>query len=84
MSLISPQIISKDPQIKQNWTDLNRDGRRMDKVIRICMTEFKKKDNPFEMRMSYADRLIKATQTKEKLAITVLGVKAVLDEAKKR
>ena len=72
------------PSPVQNWTDLNKDGKRMEKVIKICFTEFKKKENPFDMRMSYVDRMIKATTTKQSLAITVLGVKKSLEDAKKR
>lgn len=84
MSLNTVQINPIEPTLKQNWTDLNKDGRRMDQIIRLCMTQFKKKENPYEMKLAFLDRLIKATQTKEKLAITVLGVRAVLEEAKKR
>lgn len=72
------------PDLKQNWTDLNKDGRRMDKIIKKCMTEFSRKENSFDIRLAFVDRVIKATQTKERLAITVLGVRHVLEEAKKR
>lgn len=72
------------PSLKQNWTDLNKDGRRMDKIIKICLKEFTKKENGHDLKLSYLDRLIKSTLAKEKLAITVLGVRAVLEEAKKR
>jgi hypothetical protein len=72
------------PDLKQNWTDLNKDGRRMDQIIRKCMTEFKKEEDMYERRLAFLDRLLKATQTKERLAITVLGVRTVLEEAKKR
>jgi len=84
MSLNTPQLEPILPTLKQNWTDLNKDGRRMDKIIRKCMTEFGRKENNHELRMAYVDRVIKATGEKHKLAITVLGVKAVLGEAKKR
>jgi hypothetical protein len=84
MSLNTPQIAPILPTLKQNWTDLNKDGRRMDKIIRKCMTEFGRKENNHDTRLAYVDRVIKATQTKERLAMNVLGVKQALEEAKKR
>lgn len=84
MSQNTVQINPIEPTMKQNWTDLNKDGRRMEKIIKICYTEFKKTENPFDMRMSYVDRMIKATVTKQSLAITVLGVKKSLEDARKR
>ena len=83
MSQNLSQINPIEPSLKQNWTDLNKDGRRMDKIIRKCMTEFTKKENNHDIKLAYLDRVIKATQTKEKLAITVLGVRDALINARK-
>jgi len=84
MSLNPPEIAPILPDLKQNWTDLNKDGRRMDKIIRICMSEFTKKDRDMDTKLSYLDRALKATAMKEKLAVTVLGVRQALQEANKR
>lgn len=87
MSQNTPELhtISKiPPSMKQNWTDLNKDGRRMDKIIKSCLTEYNKKDKEYEYRLAFLDRLLKCTTIKEKLARTVLGVDEVLAEAKKR
>jgi hypothetical protein len=84
MSLNTPQEITPiPPTLKQNWTDLNKDGRRMDQIIRLCMTQIKKKENDHDIILSYMDRLFRATGTKHKLALDVLGVKKILDEARK-
>jgi hypothetical protein len=84
MSLNTPiELTPITPSLKQNWTDLNKDGRRMDQIIRLCMTQIRKEDNPHEIKLSYMDRLFKATGTKHKLAMDVLGVKKILDEARK-
>lgn len=84
MSLKPVELAPILPSLKQNWTDLNKDGRRMDRIIKICHKRFNNKNAPYEEQLAFLDRLIKCTQTKEKLAITVLGVRAVLEEAKKR
>jgi hypothetical protein len=77
---ISENRIDYDVKPPENWTDLNKDGKRMDRVIRACMTQFTKKENPHELKMVYLDRLLKATATKQKLAETVLGVKELLKQ----
>lgn len=84
MSQITAQIDPILPTVKQNWTDLNKDGRRMEKVIKKCITEFSRKENTVDIRLAFLDRAIKATTTKQSLAITVLGVKKSLEDAKKR
>ena len=83
MSLNPPQLAPILPDLKQNWTDLNKDGRRMDHVIRLCMTEFKRKESNTDTRLAYLDRVLKATVVKERLAITVLGVRQTLSDAKR-
>ena len=84
MSLNPPVIFTIPTDLKQNWTDLNKDGRRMDRIIRKCMSEFTSKTKGDDYKLAYLDRLLKATVTKQSLAITVLGVKKSLEDARKR
>lgn len=65
-----------------SWADLNRDGRRMERLIRDMETKYKNTDN-HDLKMAYFDRLDKATNTKMKLAEIVLGVKKLLRKAEK-
>lgn len=68
------------------WTDLDRDGRRLERVIKFCETmisdNVKVKDN--DLILAYIDRLIKASN--QKLAITdmVLGIKMLRRIAEKQ
>ena len=60
-----------------NWSDLNRDGRRLEAIIKDMDTKYwKSKD--FEMKFAYVDRMIKATHEKALLVDRVLGVKKLL------
>jgi hypothetical protein len=69
--------------MSDNWTDLNKDGRRLNRIIRQLESKIKNETND-EMNLAYIDRLIKCTHEKSQLAQIVLGVKEVLKEAKKR
>jgi len=66
-----------------DWTDLNTDGRRLNRIIRQLETKIKNETND-DMKLAYIDRLIKCTHEKSQLAQLVLGVQEVLREAKKR
>ena len=48
------------------WSDLNKDGRRLEAIIRDMNTKYWKENNP-DMQFSYVDRILKATH--EKVAI---------------
>ena len=69
--------------MNQNWTDLNKDGRRLNRIIRQLESKIKNESND-EMKLAYIDRIIKCTHEKSQLAQIVLGVKELLKEAKKR
>jgi len=69
--------------MEQNWADLNKDGRRLNRIIRQLESKIKNETND-ELKLAYIDRLIKCTHEKTHLAEIVLGVKEVLKEAKKR
>jgi hypothetical protein len=59
------------------WSDLNKDGRRLEKIIKYCLTMMEK-EVVFEMKMAWLDRIIKATNTKVHIAEIVLGIKEIL------
>ena len=69
--------------MEQNWTDLNKDGRRLNRIIRQLESKIKHEASD-EMKLAYIDRIIKCTHEKFQLAQTVLGVKEILKEGKKR
>ena len=67
----------------ENWTDLYKDGRRLNRIIRLLESKIKNETND-EMALAYIDRLIKVTHEKVQLANTVLEVRGILKENKKR
>jgi len=64
------------------WYDINRDGRRLDRIIKMVYTKAMNEQD-HTMQMAYIDRLIKATNTKVNIAETVLNIKQILAEARK-
>ena len=69
--------------MEQTWTDLNKDGRRLNRIIRQLESKIKNESSD-ELQLAYIDRIIKCTHEKSQLAQTVLGVKEILKEAKKK
>jgi len=64
------------------WSDLNRDGRRLEGLIKHMNSKFwNEKD--IEIQFSYIDRLIRLTHQKMLIVDRVLGVKKLLQEAEK-
>ena len=59
------------------WSDLNRDGRRLEAIIKDMNTKYWKEPN-IDIKFAYADRLLKATHEKALIADRVLGVKKLL------
>ena len=69
--------------MEQTWTDLNKDGRRLNRIIRQLESKIKNESSD-ELQLAYIDRIIKCTHEKSQLTQTVLGVKELLKEAKKK
>jgi len=69
--------------MEQNWTDLNKDGRRLNRIIRQLETKIKNEQND-EMKLAYIDRIIKCTHEKVQIAHVILGVNEILKESRKR
>jgi hypothetical protein len=62
--------------VKNHWTNLNNDGRRLERIIKLCETNIIKEmnNNNHVMVLSYIDRLIKATHQKSNVVDLVLGI----------
>ena len=61
------------------WSDLNKDGRRVEGIIKQMNTVFwtQIEKNP-DLALSYVDRIVKLEQVKTQLVDRVLGVKKML------
>lgn len=75
--------------VRNSWTDLAVDGRRLERVIKLCETEISNHLNSndpdkHDLVLAYIDRLIRATNQKEKLADTVLGISHLRKLAEKK
>ena len=76
--------------VKNHWSNLNSDGRRLERIIKLCETNIKKAmgDNPSQtdndLVLAYMDRLIKATNQKSHIADLVLGISHLRKLAEKR
>ncbi len=66
----------------KSWYDINKDGKRIDAVIKMMWSKARLADDP-SLQLAYIDRVIKATNTKVGIAETVLGIKQILAEARK-
>ena len=85
MSLKVLEINPIFPTKTQNWTDLNRDGKRLDKVIKICyrrIIDSTEQSDP-NVILGYINALNRTTHEKTNLVTTVLGVKQALEDYKK-
>ena len=74
-------VDSEDKTTAVIWTI--KDGRRLNRIIRQMESKIKNETND-EMKLAYIDRIIKVTHEKSQLAQTILDVKEILKEAKKR
>lgn len=95
MSITAHQTATEIPYTpKENWTDLGRDGRKLSLIINQCFTkaygkmrlkkgEVRKEVDPDHF-INLVNTMVKCMLAKEKLAVTYLGVREVLAEAKKR
>ncbi len=60
-----------------SWDDIYTDGRRLEKIIRFCETMIFKKNIDEQLKLSYIDRMIKATRQKVEIVDKVLGVEFI-------
>ena len=69
----------------RGWLDLDSDGRRMERIVRLCETEIAKniKDKNNDLVLAYIDRLIKASTMKLSIKDLVIGFKQLRRLAEK-
>jgi len=67
-----------------SWHDIFTDGRRLEKIIRFCETMIFKKDIDEQLKLSYIDRMIKATHQKVEIVKIELDVNYILSRDKPR
>ena len=64
------------------WTNLNNDGRRLERIIKLCETNISKADH--DLVLAYIDRLVKATTQKTHVVDLVLGISHLRKVAEKQ
>jgi len=69
--------------VTTDWSDLNRDGKRLESLIKEMRKKSKKDGIENSLYFAFIDRIIKATNSKVKIAEIVLNVNAVLRDAQK-
>jgi len=74
--------------VKSAWTDLDCDGRRLERVIKFCETmlnkELKGEKLNHDIILAYIDRIVKATATKVQLTDMLMGIKVLRRLAEKQ
>ena len=88
MSQISVNKPAKEVKTRGDWTDLNRDGKRLERLIKMLdkrVNPSRKLKNPpppltDEEKLVHIDRIIKLTHEKKAIIECVLGVKDLLRE----
>lgn len=92
MSQINELMEKKAVKKRADWTDLNQDGKRLDKIIKSMNTRIfnnsrrKNKPEPLseEHYISYVNTIIRLTHEKRAIVDTVLGVNQLLKDMKVR
>lgn len=90
MSQISTIMDKKAVRKRSDWTDLNQDGKRLERLIKMLDTRVnpsRKRKNvpeplPDEIKLAYIDRIVKLTHEKKAIVDMVLGVNTLLKEFK--
>lgn len=73
-----------------SWTNLNNDGRRLERIIKLCETNISNAmgDNPdqtdHDLVLAYIDRLVKATTQKSHVVDLVMGISHLRKIAEKK
>ena len=71
-----------------HWTDLDVQGRRMNKTVKLCETMIanllKEEDKDHDLIMAYIDRMVKTSHHQSQLTDMVLGVKLIRRLAEKK
>jgi hypothetical protein len=70
--------------VKNHWTNLNADGRRLERIIKLCETNIINIKGDDDLILAYIDRLIKATNQKSHIVDLVLGISHLRKVAEKQ
>lgn len=70
--------------VKNHWSNLNSDGRRLERIIKLCETNIVNNKDTDDLVLAYMDRLIKATNQKAHIADLVLGISHLRKVAEKK
>ena len=66
-----------------SWADLSRDGRRLERIIKLMETKMSVPLIETSLWFAYLDRLLKCEHEKAYMAEIVLGIRRVLRKAEK-
>tara|TARA_R110002110_G_scaffold10108_4_gene49567 strand:+ start:761 stop:1021 length:261 start_codon:yes stop_codon:yes gene_type:complete len=75
---------------QDTWTNLNNDGRRLERIIKLCETNISKamgvnpSQTDHDLVLAYIDRLVKATTQKAHVVDLVLGISHLRKVAEKQ
>jgi len=67
----------------QNWTDLNKDGRRLDRHLRMLERKLKKTTDDDKI-IKYCNSICYITSKKIELVNIVLGVRELIKQGEKK
>jgi len=68
--------------VKTHWADLDTDGRRLERIIKICETKMKSETDD-NIKLAYIDRIIKASGQKLQVTDMMYGIKMLRRLAEK-
>jgi len=68
----------------ENWSDIYRDGIRLEKIIKFCGTMIFKKDIDEQLKLSYIDRMIKSIHQKLEIAKIRFDIEGIVKSYKKK
>lgn len=63
------------------WADLNKDGRRLERIIKQMETKMNMYPN---LELAYIDRIVKLTHEKIEVVCIVTGVKKLVKKLEKK
>lgn len=72
--------------VRSSWTNLSSDGRRIERIIKLCETEIATAliERNHDLVLAYIDRLVKASHQKERFADLVMGISHLRKIAEKK
>ena len=68
--------------VTTDWSDLNRDGRRLEALIKMCNSHVHS-ELDHARKLGYLDRLIKLTHQKTEIVEIIMGMKGMLAKLEK-